>query len=90
MDYQPYDGPVVDLDRKHFHRWHLGQTTYTGVDGEPWGTLAYIPTLRPYNDRQTARNHGLQFGGNPMVLQCDGGAGCPYRFDPFKASNDGS
>ena len=44
MAYQPYNGPVIDLDRKHYHRWHLG---------------------------------------TQMVLQCDGGAGCPMRFDPF-------
>ena len=84
MTYQPYDGPVIDLDQKHYHRWHLGETTYTGIDGKPWGTLVYSPVLRPYLDRQTARNHGAQFGGTQMVLQCDGGAGCPMRFDPFK------
>ena len=88
--YQPYDGPVVDLDKKHFHRWHLGEKAYTGIDGKPWNTLAYVPAIRPYKDRQTARNHGAQFGGTQMVLQCDGGEGCPLRFDPFKGVTDGS
>ena len=82
--YVPYDGPEVDLDKKHFHHWHLGQTTHTGPDGKPWGTLAYLPTLRPYRDRQTARYHALRFGGTQMVLQCDGGKDCPSRFDPFQ------
>ena len=45
VGYQPYDGPVVDLDKDHFHRWHLGQSTYTGVDGKPWRTLAYLPAF---------------------------------------------
>ena len=37
MTYQPYDGPVIDLDQKHYHRWHLGlETTGTGIDGKPW------------------------------------------------------
>ena len=89
MPYEPYDGPVVDLNGKHYHCWHLGETTYTGVDGEPWGTLAYMPALRPYANKMTAHRHGKQFGGIQMVLQCDGGAGCPMRFDPFKVSNDG-
>ena len=90
VGYQPYDGPVVDLDKDHFHRWHLGQSTYTGVDGKPWRTLAYLPAFRAYYNPATARNHGNQFGDAFMVLKCDGGAGCPSRFDPFEGGDNSS
>ena len=83
MAYEPYDGPVIDLDQKHYHRWHLDWTTGTGIDGKPWRTLVYAPVLRPYANKMTANRHGKQFGGIQMVLQCDGGVGCPARFDPF-------
>ena len=77
MEYPPYTGPVVALDKPHFHAWILGEHTFTYLDGQPMTALAYFATLRPFHNRMTARNRG-RLHANPdygaagvMVLKCD-------------------
>ena len=91
-EYKPYDGPVVDISKPHYHRWFLSWTTYEEVDG-PWATPIWMAAMRPYHNRMTARNHG--FKDRPadeiMILKCDGkpNHGCPANFDPDPAVHEG-
>ena len=84
MDWLPYAGPVVDLDKAHYHAWIRIEHSYTGMDGKPSKIPAYFATLRSYHNPMTARNQAKYFM-NPaygragvMVLKCDGSkTSCP-------------
>ena len=77
MEWTPYTGPVVELDKPHYHAWILGEQTVPYYDGEPWTYLIYTATTRPYHNRMTARNRGRMVanpdygGAGVMVLKCD-------------------
>ena len=78
MEWTPYTGPVVDLEKPHFHAWILGEDTFTWLDGKPWTAQRYSDNTPALSQSpMTARNHG-RFAANPdygkagvMVLKCD-------------------
>ena len=94
MEWTPYTGPVVPLDEPHFHNWILGERT-SNFGGQPWTSLVYSATLRPYHNRMTARNHAKPFmdpaygKAGVMVLKCDGNpATCPTWAQHNAANRD--
>ena len=77
MEWTPYTGPVVDLEKPHYHAWILAEHTFTYMDGQPMTAQLYSPILAPYKNRMTAWTRGRMVA-NPdygkagvMVLKCD-------------------
>ena len=80
---------------KHYHAWHLMESVeYMHPVGDKPAThvrfLRYSAARHPHLSRVTARRHAKQMAyeeygkAGYMVLVCDGGAACPFFFDPFK------
>ena len=77
MEWTPYTGPVVDLEKPHYHAWILGEHTCTYLDDQPMTAQLYSPIIRPFHNRMTARNRAQHFmdpaygKAGVMVLKCD-------------------
>ena len=86
MAYQPYTGPVVDLDGPHYHNWFLDTIPIVSWEGES-STMALIPAMRAYANRMTAHNHAKQSGQRFRVMKCKGGDECPMM-NPYGTGID--
>ena len=76
MAYEPYTGPVVDLTGPHYHNWFLDTIPIVSWEGES-KTMALIPAMRAYPNREMANYYARKSGQRVRVLKCKGGAECP-------------
>ena len=75
MAWEPYTGPVVDMDGPHFHSWFTVRSER--------GKLVSRPAMRGYPNRDWAHKQAKAVkADDPNILdvtirKCAGGAACP-------------
>ena len=78
------------VDGEHFHAWALLVAPYTMLTtGRTITQLSYCAAKQPYSNRATATRHAKRMADPEMgklgymALKCNGGAACPYLFEPW-------